>query len=198
MSAEGARQVIGQTAGARPAGRADSRLAIPAARASRRAQLAPAASLYVLGALLQTWPMPAHPATTIDGPDGDAFTSLADMREMVEHHLVPSVPGTNQDLAAPEGARTPCALYVATWTSLLPRWGAAAAFGPVVGRNLLVLSGYVLSGLAMFLLARRLSWSAAAALVAGWAFAFSQLAFAKGQVHVDYVHNGVHTPVRTA
>src|SRR5439155_20207522 len=106
-------------------------------------------------------------------------------------HASPFWAGTVHDFSAPEGLEIRYPLYLASWGAVLPRYALAAALGPVAGYDVFVLLGYVLSGAAMFLLARRLSGSALAGGLAGWAFAFYPLALAKGQVHVDFTHGWV-------
>ncbi len=67
------------------------------------------------------------------------------------------------------------------------RWILSMALGVVAAWNLWVLAGYLLSGLSMFLLVRRLTRSPPAALIAGWAFAFFPFADIRGGAHVDFI-----------
>jgi hypothetical protein len=158
---------------------------------SARAQTAAAAGLYLLFALLLTWPMPLHLGSQVFGSGGDTWADIAAWRELAQGPLIPFLPGTVHDFNAPEGWDYGYAIYVATWPSTLIKWTLSVVLGSVAGWNVYVLAGYVLSGTAMFLLARKVTGSSRAALVAGWAFAFWPWAVENGKGHVEFSHGWV-------
>jgi hypothetical protein len=170
----------------RPAAREAAALAVPDWLWAAGATL-----VYAVTAVVLTWPMPAHIGTSIFGQGGDAWADLALWRELVENGRLPFLPTTLNDFNAPAGYEPGYALYVATWASAIPRYLLMLVFGAVPGYNLFVLAGYVATGVSTFLLARRLSRNAVAALIAGWAFAFWPFAVAKGQAHLEFAHGWV-------
>lgn len=171
--------------------RASRRVRIRALSAGPHAQTALVTAVYLVTALVITWPMPAHLPTMLYGTGGDAYAELASVGELVEGPLIPFLPGTIEDFNAPDGNPVGYALYVATWASTLPKWLLGLGFGAVAGYNLYVLSGFLLSGLAMFALARRITGNPVAAAIAGWAFAFYPFAVYNALGHLEFAHGWV-------
>ena len=166
-----------------------------AARAQRRTLRRPppgllaglaATAFYVAFAAFISWPLVLHMSDRVYGGGGDLWGVLAQWRELAGHN--PFVPGRMTDLAAPDGLQVQYSLNVATWPSTLILWSFSTAFDEKVAGNVFVLSGYVLSGLSMYLLALRLTGRRAVAFIAGFAFAFTPYFAIKGAGHWHYVH----------
>lgn len=147
-----------------------------------------AALLYLAYAVFITWPVVRDIDFYTYGTGGDLYGSIAVWREVVEERAFPFAPATLPDLNAPFGLDVAWVLNVATAPGTLLLYGLSSAFGAIAGHTIFVLGGYVASGLAMFLLARKLTGSAGAGLVAGLAFAFYPYAVNKGLSHIHFVH----------
>jgi hypothetical protein len=141
---------------------------------------------YLVWAIFITWPLLLHPGTWVYGGGGDLWASLAQSRELVGHN--PFLPGRLSDLAAPEGLAISYSLDIATWPSTTALYLLTAVAGEVAANNLFVISGYVLSGVALYLLALRFTDRKPIAFLAGFIFAFSPFAVAKGAGHPQFVH----------
>jgi hypothetical protein len=128
-----------------------------------------AALLYFLMTLALTWPLAAGLARDIPGDFGDPlFTSWVMAWDAT--HLGRG--WWHANIFAPR----PLALaysehFLPQALQAMPIYFATG--NPILGYNLVFLSTFVLSGLGMFLLARELTGSRAAAFVAGLAYAFS-------------------------
>lgn len=128
--------------------------------------------VWVALALILTWPLAGHLTTALAGPPGDNFEYLWKVW-WVRHALVDlgRSPLFNPDIFAPVGY--PLALNETTLAHLLPSLPLTLAFGEVASYNLVMLATFMLSGLAMWLLAWRLTGNQTAAWLAGTIWAFS-------------------------
>jgi len=168
-----------------------------AASAGRRARRLSSAGIpllavaYLAVALWLTWPMPKDPRHFFYGGLGDPFGALALLREMAQNGRPPFLPGTLHDLAAPEGYDVPWVRGLASLPSSALLYGLALCLGPVAAYNVFAVLAFPLTGIATFLLARRLSGDAVAAAVAGFAFAFFPYATIKGFGHYELAHGWV-------
>lgn len=145
--------------------------------------------LYVGYTLFLTWPLPSDPSNLISatGISGDLGGSIATVGYVVQHHIFPFAPAVLHGVNAPEGVSE---AWVLNWVSLVGRgmfYGFGYLFGPVAGAAVYLWVGFVLSGMAMFLLARRLFGNPWAALLAGFAFAFCPWAVQCISGHYDYM-----------
>lgn len=152
-------------------------------------QVLAATLLYAAYSVAVTWPV----VTDLDGSifgalPGDLTGAIAHTREVVEERLFPFAPATLTDFNAPDGLEEQWVLNLATLPGTGMLYGMSFVFGAIAGHTLFTLLGYTLSGAAMFVLARRVTGSAPAALVAGFAFAFHPFAIAKGEGHLHFVH----------
>jgi hypothetical protein len=154
-----------------------------------RLQVAYAGLVYLAIAIWLTWPMPEHIGSLIYGGTGDPIGSLANLRELVERNQPPFLPGTIDDFNAPEGLAVPWIRSLASISGQLIIWSLAMVFGPLAALNIFILSGFVLSGVAAMLLARRLTGSAGAGFAAGLALAFYPYAVAKAHGHYEFAHS---------
>jgi hypothetical protein len=156
---------------------------------SPRGEVAAVAAFFAAYAVLLTWPVALHPGGTIYGvPGGDLTGGIANLRELVEHHVFPFAPGRLSDFDAPWGQPVQWALNLASAPSTLLLLVLGYLLGPTAAYSGFLLLGFVGSGVAMFLLARRVTSSSGAALVAGFGFAFYPFAINKGLDHVHFVH----------
>lgn len=147
--------------------------------------------LYTLLALLVTWPLAASFTEGVVGAVGgvDAYQGAWGLWWTARALLSGRSPFFSPLLYFPQGVD----LF---WQTLGFSQGAAAlpvtlALGPVAAVNATVLTSYALGGYATFLLARRVTGSAPAALVAGAVYAFSPYHLEKvldGNLEVAAIH----------
>jgi hypothetical protein len=149
--------------------------------------------LYTGYALFLTWPLVIHLGSDIAGTsvNGDLGGGIAQLQYGVDHHVFPFAPGVLHGLDAPQGAQLAWVQNWASFPSIALLWTLGYAFGAGAANSLYLLLGFVLSGISMFLLARRVSGNASAAVLAGFAFAFFPWAVDKINGHVDYMHGWV-------
>jgi hypothetical protein len=162
----------------------------------RRLEALAAVLAYTAFTLFVTWPLATHlgsaaylfPAN-VGGP-GDLGGSIAHLRELVENNQLPFLAGQEQDFNAPDGLPVRWALNLASFPSVLVLYVLGVMFGATAAFGLFAMIGYVASGMAMFLLARRLTGSAWIAFIAGWAFAFHPFVLVTGE-HPNFIHGWV-------
>lgn len=156
-----------------------------------RVQLLLALAVYAAGAAVVTWPLVTDLRSAIyispNRPFGDYTGAIANLRELVDHGQLPFLPGTLDDFNAPEGQPIQWGLALASPARTLYQHLLTMAVGGVAAWNLFVLSGFVATGTAMFLLVRRQTSSFALGIVFGWAFAFYPFAVVNGE-HPDFIH----------
>ena len=116
--------------------------------------------------------------------------SIAHLRELVEGWHNPFGPGRISDFNAPDGLQIRWGLNLSSFSSTIVLYGLAALFGANAAFGLFTLGGLIGSGLAMFLLARKLTGSAWIGLIVGWAFGFYPFAVVNGE-HPHFVHGWV-------
>jgi hypothetical protein len=147
---------------------------------------------YVIWALVISWPLILHLRSSLFGAvPGDISGAIAQAREVVDHRVFPFAPATLRDFNAPLGLQQPWVLNLATAPGTVLVYGLSFLLGPIAGYAMFMLGGFVASGTAMFLLAKRMTQNAWAALVAGAAFAFSPFAVNKAMAHPHFVHGWV-------
>jgi hypothetical protein len=116
---------------------------------------------------------------------------MSTFREFVEDGQMPFLPGTLDDFSAPGGQEVRWTLNLASWASTGTWTVLTALFGMIAAAGLYTLAGLSLTGLATFLLVRRLTGSAGAALVGGFAYAFYPFVVINAGGHVDFIHGWV-------
>jgi hypothetical protein len=140
-------------------------------------------------AIALTWPLVLHLGSSIYGLGGDSTGTIAGLRIMADevgYHVV----GTS-DIAvagAPFGWEQGNGVNVQSAFAYFPAYVVTELAGAVLAYNLVVLSGLILSGLAMYLLVRRLGTGR---LVAGWAglaYVVFPWHLEKAQGHASFVH----------
>lgn len=154
----------------------------------RRLELVFATFLYLGFACYLTWPLVTNLSSSLYGGPGDPYGTIAFFRTVVAHHYDPFLPGTIHQFGAPTGIPIPWSRDLASAPETLTLYLLTVLFGAIGMYGVYTLAGYTLTGVATFLLARRLTANAWAALIAGWAYAFYPFAAINGQDHVDYVH----------
>jgi hypothetical protein len=162
--------------------------AITRRQVPRWAQTSIAVVIYAVVAIQLTWPVATDLDGVIFGGYGDLTGGMANLREMVDGHHNPFGPGRLEDFSAPEGRPIEWTQNLASFASTVVLYGLAVAFGAVAAYSLFTLLGFIASGTAMFLLARRISGSFPVSLLVGWAFAFYPFAVVKAGGHVHFVH----------
>lgn len=154
-------------------------------------ELALATAFYFGFACYLTWPLVTDLRHAIYGAPGDLTGTIAVIRELVDHHRNPFLPGTLSQFVAPEGQPIPWPRNLASAPEVTTLYLLTAALGATAAVGVYVLAGYTLTGLVTFLFTRRLTENTWASLIAGWAFAFYPFAALNGQFHVDNVHGWV-------
>jgi hypothetical protein len=153
-----------------------------------RLALAFGALLYAFWATEMTWPLLDSPAHNVLGGLGDQTGGIAYLREQLQDGVFPFFPGTLHDLNAPEGLDINWGVNLSSWPWILPTWLIGLVSGPIAGYAIVDWLGLVLSGVAMQILATRLTRSTVAGLVAGFAFAFYPYALTKAATHPAFAH----------
>jgi hypothetical protein len=149
-----------------------------------------AAGVYLAYAIFLTWPLVTDLGGQILAPNTleDATQYLAITTYALVHHVFPFAPGTFTQWNAPTGAPQ---TWVLNWVQA-PQVGSvyllSLIFGANAGASLFVLLGFVLSGTTMFAVTYRLFGSGAAALLAGFVFAFYPFAVAASEIHPQFMH----------
>jgi hypothetical protein len=134
-----------------------------------------------------SWPLPLHLSTHLTGdPSGDTGIYVWNLWHFRHEILLGRDPFYTSVLFAPAGRANLAFHNYTVFTNLLslplqPRLGLIATF------NVLYLALAVMNAYAMFLLARHLSGSVAAATLAGVLFAFSPFLTARGTAHFSLV-----------
>ena len=153
---------------------------------SRRPWCSPAAAAF---AVFLTWPLVLHLGDRFLGRPGDSTGTIWTLWQLAEHHGYHFLGTTPQDLTgAPFGWEVGNWLYLQVAWSFYPAYLVAEIAGEVVAYNLLVLSGFVLSGAAMYLLVRRIGAGRLAASWAALVFMTFPWMMEKAQGHVGFVH----------
>lgn len=142
-------------------------------------------------AIWLTWPMAKDPSELFYGGAGDAFGALATLREYVETNQPPFLPGTLSDLSAPEGLAIAWIRGMASLPLMITLYSLGEIFGPVAAYNIFAVAAFPFTGLATFLLARKLSGNGWAAAIAAFAFAFYPYAALKAHGHYEFAHGWV-------
>ncbi len=144
--------------------------------------------LYAAWATNVTWPVLQAPGDSVLGGLGDQTGGIAYLREAVQERELPFLAGTLDDFNAPEGRRIDWEINLSGWPWMLPAWLIALAWNSIAAFALTTWLGLVLSGVTMQALATRLTRSAAAGIVAGFAFAFFPYAVIKTASHPVFAH----------
>jgi hypothetical protein len=152
-----------------------------------------AGTLYLAYALFLTWPLATVAAHSLSGSQvsADLAGGTSQFAYWIQHGIFPFAPGTMSGINAPQGLAVP---WVLNWVSAPDRgliYGLALLLGPVLGTNVFLWLSFVLSGLSMFLLSRRLFGSQLAAGLAGFAFAFYPFAVNQIGGHIEYMDGWV-------
>ena len=130
------------------------------------------------------WPIVAHFGSTIVGsPGSDGTATIAgiwELRHEGGYHLL----GTTHHMlsGAPFGWNESNALNTQVALAYYPTYLASRVIGEIAAYNLVILAGFVLSGLAMYLLVRYLGCSR---LVAAWA-ALAFIVFPFHLAHIEH------------
>jgi hypothetical protein len=164
---------------------------VSALASNRRLQTGIALCAYLAFATYLTWPLAIDLNSRIYGAVGDLTGSMSTYREFVENGALPFVPGTIPDFNAPDGLDVRWTLNLLTLPATATLFGLTAVFGPLPAFGIYTLLGFTLSGVAMFLLVRRLVGHPGVAFVAGFAYAFYPFVVVKAQGHLDFIQGWV-------
>jgi hypothetical protein len=163
------------------------------ARLTPRRGVLVATLIYAAYSVFLTWPLASTPGGLLSGVgvSGDLGGSVSQVGYVVQHHVFPFLPATFHGLNAPEGLQQPWVENLSGLPSNALLFGLGYIFGAVAGSNVFLWLSYVMSGLSIFLLTRRLFGSFGAALLAGFAFAFFPWAVDKLNGHYQYMDGWV-------
>ena len=151
------------------------------------------AVIYAAFAIFLTWPLATNPGGLLPGFDlsGDQGGAAAQITYVLQHHIFPFAPATFHALNAPYGEPQPWVLNLASLPDTGLRFGLSYVFGAVAASAVFLWASFVLSGMSMFLLTRRLFGSVPAAALAGFAFAFYPFAVNQINGHAEYMDGWV-------
>ncbi len=159
---------------------------------TKGAETAAVTLFYFAVACFMTWPLVTGLGHVIYSvPRGDPLGTVAFYRELVEHGHSPFLPWTNPNFSYPGGQPVPWPRDLAAIGGVGSMWLLSVALGAIAAYGVYVLAGFTLSGVAGYLLARRLTGDRWASLIAGWALAFYPYAIVNGWVHADYIQSWV-------
>jgi hypothetical protein len=122
---------------------------------------------------------------------GDLAGTTAQIALSLKEGVLPFLPGVIHGMNAPQGVPVQWVLNWAAAPDVVLTYTLAYVFGPVAGANVFLWLSFVLSGLSMFLLTRRLFGSQLAAGLAGFAFAFYPFAVNKVGGHIEFMNGWV-------
>jgi O-antigen/teichoic acid export membrane protein len=136
-----------------------------------------------------TWPLAAHLGDQVLGGGGDVFGTIGDLWRQAEYtgYHVTGVSDI-EITGAPYGWEQGNGVNVQSALPYYPAYLATKLFGEIVAYNLVALSGLVLSGAAMYWLARRITGSVLLSAWAGFAFVIFPWHFEKAQAHASLAH----------
>ena len=147
---------------------------------------------YLVLALVVTWPWVTDPGDVLYGlVGGDLTSSVASYQQLAEDLQPPFLPGSMNDLNAPEGLPTNWTLSLAGTGSSATLFGLSVPFGSVAAHGIVAVLGFVLSAFAMFLLVRRITSRPGPGFVAGLAFGFWPFSYETGWTWPHYIHSWV-------
>ena len=166
-------------------------------RTARWPATAVVAALYAVYAVFLTWPLATNPGGLLAGATlyGDTGGTAAQIAYTVQHHIFPFAPATFHAFNAPYGLTQAWVQNLASFPGTALVVGLGYVFGAVAGTAVFLWLSFVLSGLSMFLLTRRLFSSVPAAALAGFAFAFYPFAVNQINGHFDYMEGWVIVPM---
>ncbi|MGB9184466.1 MAG: hypothetical protein WCB67_10395, partial [Solirubrobacteraceae bacterium] len=149
--------------------------------------------LYAAYAIFLTWPLATNPGGLLPGVGitGDTGGAVGQLAYVVQHNVFPFAPATLHGINAPEGLSQAWVVNVASFPGQALQFGLGYLLGAVAGSNVFLWLNFVLSGLSMLVLTRRLFGSFGAALLAGFAFAFYPFAVDKLNGHFVYMDGWV-------
>ena len=166
---------------------------ISAATRARVRRVAVETMLVLLGATAFVcalmWPLVAHLSSTIVGSPGSDATGSVSFLWTLQHESGFHLLGTTHHTfsGAPIGWDEGNGLNIQWSLPYYPAYLATKLFGPVAAYNLITLAGYVLSGAAMYLLARYLRCNRLVAAWAGMVFIIFPWHFARAE-HASLTH----------
>ena len=151
------------------------------------------AVLYALYAVFLTWPLATNPGGLLAGSTlyGDTGGGAAQSAYIVQHHIFPFAPAILHGFNAPYGLAQTWVLNLASFPHAALVFGLDYALGAVAGTAVFLWLSFVVSGLSMFLLTRRLFGSVPAAALAGFAFAFYPFAVNQINGHFEFMNGWV-------
>ncbi len=147
-----------------------------------------ASIVYLTFTVFLTWPLVIHPGSWMfAAPGGDLTGGIAQLQALIDGEHNPFLPGRVTAFSTPDGTPITWALNIATLPSVLSLYALASVFGAAAAFAVFTIVGFVASGVAMFLLLRKLTGSVGLALVLGWAFAFFPFPVAHGH-NPQFIH----------
>jgi hypothetical protein len=148
-----------------------------------------ALAVYLVAAIVVTWPVAAEPTETVFGAPGDATGNITLLRYRNDLGVGPLSNALTTEENAPFGVTLPGATSLPQVAIEGPMQAVAWVTGSAVfAFNLAVLSGIVLSAFACFLLCWHITGNAWAAGVAGVGYGFNPWILERAAGHVHFTH----------
>ncbi|HVE75632.1 MAG TPA: hypothetical protein VND22_02570 [Actinomycetota bacterium] len=147
--------------------------------------------LFLVAAFIHTAPAITDCNQTIMGGPGDATSGGVWTNWQHDELRSGPWPTVSPYINAPFGEPIWRPLSVSSALIQFPMWAANLFLTPVCSWNVIVFLGFVATGLTMFGLAKWLTGSTAAALFAGYVYAFSPYHVYKAEGHIGYLHSEI-------
>lgn len=145
--------------------------------------------VYIVAAVVTTWPVAADPGGTVFGTPGDATGNITLLRYRNDLGVGPLSNAVTPDENAPFGIALPGAISLPQVVVEGPAQLVAAISGnAVVAYNLAVISGLVLTAFACFALCVFITGNPWASGVAGVAYGFNPWIVERAHGHVHFTH----------
>lgn len=159
------------------------------ARAGREAHWLVALLIYLVIAIVVTWPVARQPSQSVYGFPGDSTGQITLTDYRADLGVGPLSSARTPDENAPFGLPLPGATSLPQVAIEGPLQGLRLIVGDsAVAYNLMVLLGLVLTPLAAYLLCRRVTGSWWAGVIAGLAYGFNPWHVEKAQGHLHFTH----------
>jgi hypothetical protein len=130
-------------------------------------------AIYLLLAVVTTFPFVLHPQQTLTAPLlGDVAGSVAKYQTLITEDRSPFEGAHLVTIGYPYGVDLPSGVDRITFLYTGFIWGVSLLFGPIAAHGLLTVLGYTLTAVITFLFVRRVTGSNGAGLVAGVAYGF--------------------------
>jgi hypothetical protein len=148
-----------------------------------------AIGLFVVLALICTFPFIAHPLSTLAAPiDGDVASSVAKYQVITQDGANPFTTERIFSVSFPEGITSNLGVDRVSFILVLTFWIGSLTIGPILTHSLLTIFGYLLTATVAFIFVKLTTRSTLAGTVAGLVFGFSSHMYTIARAAGAYTH----------